>query len=307
MSAKRGKVTWVGVSDFRGTNPKSFAEHESSLSDISQLIETLGFSVGNSRIRSYQNVLSALRTKAERDHKLTLSDGMQLLHTSVELHQLGTILRAARGAPDLSIWQSHLERLISGTHPDVPAKLSPTWDFQFETFVASVAQLSGYEIDFQEPDILIKDGDRSFGIAAKRPRTAPGLRRNLQKAAKQILKSTFEGMIAVDCSVILATDRAITTTSDEHAAEFVEEILADFLRDSAFEIHRYRSEPKVFAMLFVLHMPVTIVDTEWTKAKQLTTAFRWTVVPLVNPDDPRYHTSIRFAERCSQGLFTNRS
>jgi hypothetical protein len=300
----RGDVKWVEVSNFRGTNPKSFEDQERSLEGISKLIEDFGFSIGTSRIRSYQNVLSKLKAKAEQNSNFELSDGIHLLHTSVELSQLGTILRAARAAPNLSIWRSHLEKLISGTHPETPSKLSASWDFQFEALVAGVAQLSGYEIEFDEPDIVVKDGNITFGIAAKRPRTAAGIRRNLRKAAKQISKSNRDGMIALDCSVILATDRAITTISESHAVDFVSDLLARFMQDNASEINRVRSERNLLAVLLALHMPVTIVDSEWKRAVQLTTAFRWTVVPLTEPSDPRFDLAIRFAQQCQTGLFS---
>jgi hypothetical protein len=225
----------------------------------------------------------------------------------VELRQLDTILRAAKAAPNLSVWRDHIEKLISGTHPEIPEKLSPSWDFQFEALLAAVVQLSGYQIEFQEPDIVASDRNTTFGIAAKRPRTEAGLRRNLRKAARQISKSDRDGIIALDCSVILATDRAITTTDEAHAADFVKNILVHFLRNNAVEIDRIRCEQKVFAVLLTLDMPVTIVDSEWKSAVQMTTAFRWTIVPLVEVLDPRYSIAINFAENCQQGLFSNQS
>jgi hypothetical protein len=294
------------LSNFRGSNPQSFDQQEKTLANLSELIESLGFPVKTSRIASYIRLLAKLRSKAESNLSLTLSDVMEWLHTSIELSQLDIILRAAKDAPTLATWQDHLGVLISGTHPDVISKFSPSWDFQFEALVAGVAQLSGYAVEFEEPDIVVTEGNVCFGIAAKRPRNQNGVRRNIHKAAKQISKTNRDGIIALDCTAILATDRAITTTDDAQATELVNEILERFIRNIGFEIHRAKSESNVIGILLTLYMPATIVDLAWQQAERMTTSFRWTVVPLIEPYDPRHDLVLRFAEKCQRGLFATK-
>jgi hypothetical protein len=297
------RITWSEVSDFRGENIKSFSEQERTLKEVFDLLESFGFAINSSRIRSYRDSLKAIRDKAALNRNLSFDNGMQLLCTIVELTELGKILKAAKTAPDISLWRNQLEKLISGTHARIPSKLSPAWDFQFETFIASVIQLSDYEVAFEEPDVIVKDRRDCFGIAAKRPKTEQAIKRNLDKAAKQINNSGVDGIIALDCSAIIANGKAITTTDYPRAIVFVKELLDRLMEQNLSTIHRVKIGDHVFGVLLSLHMPVTIVDMDWQRAESFCSAFRWTLIPLVNPLDPRFDTVLRFAKNCEKGLF----
>src|ERR1043166_1604236 len=95
----RPRIRLEELSNFRGSNPQSFDQQEKTLANLSELIESLGFAVKTSRIASYIRLLAKLRSKAESNLSLTLSDAMEWLHTSIELSQLDLILQAAKDAP----------------------------------------------------------------------------------------------------------------------------------------------------------------------------------------------------------------
>jgi hypothetical protein len=196
-----------------------------------------------------------------------------------------------------------LRTLLSGSHPDIPSKSSTAWDFQFEAYVAAVAQLSGYQIDFAEPDIIIHDGATRLGIAAKRPRGQNGVRRNLEKAVKQINKSGLDGLIALDCSFIVADGRSLTATTLQNAALAAKTLVQEFVERNVTNIRTISFGQNVIGIIFTLHMPATLVDEEWKRATQMVSAYRWTVLPVIDSNDVRLKTVLNFTEQCQRGLF----
>ena len=90
-------------------------------------------------------------------------------NTLVEIFQLPMIGDAIRASPDRSMWETHLKKLIAGTHPHTDSKDNPAWNFQYEVYLAAATQLAGYTMTLDEPDIVLKEGNHTVGIAAKRP------------------------------------------------------------------------------------------------------------------------------------------
>ena len=163
-----------------------------------------------------------------------------------------------------------------------------------------VAQLSGYEITLHEPDVVISEGARKFGIAAKRFRTMNGLKNCMEKGARQIARAGFDGIIAVDISLLLADGQSLFANDSEGALMTVKYRVEEFVSDHKSIIKEAARGPLVAGVLLSLHMPATIVDKAGS-FKQFASAIRWTIFALT--DDWRYTSILEFAEKAQLGLF----
>ena len=293
---------WSVLSNFEGADFRPFEEALSNLQQVLELARSIGLRTDSSRIWAYGKTLSDLRDLAAADQQLSMDLAMRLLCTIVELSELTTIRRAVESASDSKIWHGHLERILSGSHPNVPSKASPAWDFQFEAFVAAVTQLSGFDVEFAEPDFIVRNDTTFFAIAAKRPRGQGGIRRKLSRAAKQIQTTGIDGLIALDCSFAIANGRSLTTTTLSSATSSATLLVQDFIQTNISTIRSVNFGTSVVGIVFALHIPVTLVDDGWQRAIQLLSAYRWTVLPLIDADDSRLSNVLRFAERCQYGL-----
>lgn len=299
----RENVRWTELSNFKGTTLRSFDENIENLKKLAELIGRLGFTTKSSRVWAYERTLTDLRKLAQTNQAMTFDQALRLLGSVVEVSELTTILKAAQLAVEPSIWQTHLGTLLSGNHPDVGSKSSAAWDFQFEAYVAAVVQLSGYQVNFSEPDIIVCDELGTFGIAAKRPRNENGIKRNLEKAVKQINKSGLEGFIALDCSFAVADGQSLTTTTFESAISATKTMLHAFIQSNIANISSIRFGKSVTGIIFTLHIPVTLVDEDWKQTTQLASAYRWSIFPTVTSTDVRLSRVLSFAEQCQRGLF----
>lgn len=79
---------------------------------------------------------------------------------------------------------------------------SPGRDSQFEMYLAAVCQNAGLlPLDYEEPDITCTIEKSKFGIAAKRVKSLPQVKKHVCKATKQIRTSNRPGVIALDLSL----------------------------------------------------------------------------------------------------------
>lgn len=86
-------------------------------------------------------------------------------------------------------------------------------DAQFEVFVAAVCQNAGMlPLSREEPDVTCHAGTIKFGIAAKRIKNVTNLEKHVRKAADQIKKAGFPGIIALDTCVALNPNNERITT-----------------------------------------------------------------------------------------------
>ena len=137
-----------------------------------------------------------------------------MLHSTVEFAQLKTIVRAAASSSDREAWDCQLRRLISGMSIPLPGPNTarcPAHDFQFETYVAAIAELSGYNVSFAKPDVMVRRGGHTLGIAEKRARSMKRIEKNCQKATDQICQSGMEGVFALDISFALYPNQCVNT------------------------------------------------------------------------------------------------
>lgn len=180
-----------------------------------------------------------------------------------ELRQLIAIVDGLKATPGFA---ATLRVLLDGRYLTIDAPThDPARDKQFELFLAARLALGGLHTELAEPDIIVDlCGDR-VGIAAKRPRTAPGIRSAIKKAGRQVRRARPRGFLAVDASMY-PLPKALVLAVFLDKVDDVPRATAERLRSLVYEnFHllrpRLMEEPErsgTLGMLFHLSMPIMI-------------------------------------------------
>lgn len=156
-----------------------------------------------SRIGQFSRCIEkAAELVAQGNEKMAIQEG--LFHqAATELSQLLFITRELPGFLEPIEVKRHLQKLVDGTAlPQAEIKSASSRDLQFELYMASILNRGGLNVALAEPDILVGVGRDTTGIAAKRPKSTKNFSKCIADASKQILRSGYEGIIAIDLSVI---------------------------------------------------------------------------------------------------------
>jgi hypothetical protein len=285
----------------------SFDENLREIQEVYKQFGRLGIpTVPSSRINSYRAAFESLKRAEEEKRRPELSLAEMMLHATVELAQLKTIIKAATAATERAIWDEQLRRLVSGMSIPTPgSKHSPAHDFQFETYIAAVAELSGYKVSFAEPDVVVRKGTRIFGIAAKRPRSKRRIEKNCRKAANQIRQSGLPGIVALDVSFALYPNQCVNTNDLSGGLRFVQAAVNNFVKSYYHDLADACRDAGALGVLACLQLPVLNYGHDPTP--QLASVVRWLLAPYCEPDDERLRWIIEFAGDCELGLFGPRS
>lgn len=286
---------------------KSWNDNFQLIEEIYAQFDALGISIlASSRIRAYRDTLLVLRDVSQRKYSLDQHKAENILKTIVDFDQLQTIIKAVKRSGQSEMWQAQLHRLISGSAFAAQEITSPSaHDFQFESFLGAVCGLSDYSIRFNEPDIVIQEGECIFGVAAKRPRSIKSIEKNCRKAKRQIRKSDMSGIVALDLSAALYPNRCINTNDIRGAIELIEQATNDFIVRNRNKLESSCRDDSVFAILIQLHLPVLTIDH--ILSPQINTAKRWAIIPLCSIEDKRMSWISTFMTKCEIGLFGERT
>jgi len=289
--------------DIERCNLNPWDENLRQIDAIHAEFESLGIStVRSSRINAYRDAFQTLWKRGQEKEKLDLSLAVGVLNTMVEFHQLKTILRAARTAKEPDKWRNRLRPLVSGAEFSTgESNAASARDFQFESFVGAVCELSGYSVDFAEPDLVLGDLCQVFGIAAKRPRNSSRFEKNFRKGVKQITGSGKPGLVAVDLSFALHADQCVNTNDLRGAQVFVKEVANNFARVNDGRMRNLSKGRNVLGAL--LHVQMPVINYGHSEGPQLATAIRWTVVPLIDDEVSGFLWASEFCRKTEVGLF----
>jgi hypothetical protein len=259
--------------------------------------------LGASRIRAYRDAFLALMTAAKHKSHRQQAVAENVLQTLVEFQRLRVIIEATRTSVQREAWQERLRQLVSGSAfpRQEESDSSAARDFQFESYVAAVCELSGYGISFSEPDVIVRDQDCCFGIAAKRPRSSRTIDRNCRKATAQIKRSKLPGMVALDLSTALYPNQCINTNDLDGVILFVETAANHFIACHYDRLKYLCRDDSVFAVLVSLQLPALNLGN--LLGPQVVTGTRWVLAPMCEPQDARRGWIFDFTLKAELGLF----
>ena len=254
----------------------------------------------SSRIGEYRRVFRLLLAWSAGGKKPTQAQAEVFFHAKVEFAQLRRIIAAASASSDQDSWNKQLCTLANDLAvPTRKAKHSSARDFQWEAYLAAIFELSGCTVHFQEPpDLIVSTDSFRLGCAAKRPRSVRKIEANCRDAANQIRRSGLPGIVALDLSFALGVGGCINTDDIEGAATYVEAATVQFLAQHGSVLARTCDAESVIAIITYLHMPVLVIPT-----LEVTSAFRWTILPRLKPTDSRFHWIWDLERRIDSGVF----
>jgi hypothetical protein len=279
---------------------------ESCLAELEQAyaaIERLGVTtVSASRINAYRSAIQSFMDAGAGKRDFDVALAVRMMNAIVEVYQLRKIVKAAESSSQREMWRPRLIPLISGAEsPKNEACAASARDSQFESFIGAVFELSGFGVEFAEPDLIISDDHQRFAIAAKRPRNAQAVDKNCKKAVRQIRKSGLPGLIALDLSFALQADRCINGNDSRAGVLYVDAVANSFIFDNHVRLRQLCGEPCVLGIL--AHVVMPFLNYDCPDAPELMTAIRWTVAPFVDSEADGFAWGNELSARCEIGLF----
>lgn len=251
------------------------------------------------RIRAYQEAFERFKRAAESGERLPRDQAENVIETMVEFEQLRIIMEAVKLSTTPATWKSQLRKLARGpTFATAETAAASPRDTQYECFLGAVAARGGYQVTFDEPDIVVGDDRVRFVIAAKRPRSTASVEKNCRKAARQIAATGLPGLIAIDLTHALHMAWCLTPSTREDALATVEESVEGFLVAHEALLKRCVGG-RAAAVLATVHLPAVIGIP---MKPQLMTAVAWRFLNLT-ADRGEMTWVAAFAKRSIDGLF----
>lgn len=256
-------------------------------------------SVSQSRIAKYRKVLEDfVDMSAPNNRRRTFSVPL-LLQALFEISQMTVIVDGLMNPPVSSAWASRIAELVSGhLLPQTEIGKSKSRDIQFELFIAASCHRAGFSVEPKEPDVLVRDGLGSFGIAVKRPKSQKTLERHIRKGSQQVLRTGTNGLLAIDLSLIHNPRNEIQLTGTrEESVKAVQKVANRFVELNCVRIRSLVKTPNVFGVIACMSGLFFIEQTF-----QFALASRWTITNLSEMSDPLYARLRRFAIRIADSI-----
>ena len=253
----------------------------------------------NSRVTKYRKIIEEFTSKATAGKLPNHFDWILFHQALCEISQLTTIVEALLQPPILHEWSSRLAQLVSGqVLPQSETEQSGARDLQFELNIAAHCRTAGYIVEPKEPDVLVRDSEKVFGIAAKRPKSPKTLERHIRKANKQIQSSGMDGLVAIDLSLIHNSENKILLTQkSDDGIKIVQKAADSFVELNKRRIRSLVKVPNTFGLIAYMSSLCFNQST-----LQFATATRWTIANLCEMNDEHYERLRKFSVRFAIGV-----
>jgi hypothetical protein len=265
-------------------NLENFQSLRDRAEALIKFLESKGIRVNpSSRLAQYVRQLGA----AMKSDGVTVPKGLDLAiwhRCLIEVDDLDLVARSLSAPPEVKGWKETLKKALGGgvVRTD-EIKHSPARDVQFELIIASMLRRAKYEVELEEPDVVVTSETPNIGVAAKRPRSFNNLDEMIGKADDQIKGTGLQGIVALDLSIIAAPkDEHITTRDFRAAFDHVKNVANSFIQKSGDRVISLVDTSRTFGL--IAHVAVPIFDVE---TPRLAYARRWAVSNLCKLDDAR--------------------
>ncbi len=203
----------------------------------------------------------------------------------IEVEDLADIVTTLSTPPATAGWKERVRESLSGNFLRTEeVNHSRARDIQFELILAAQLRKCGYATAFQEPDVIATIEDTRIGIAAKRPRSRQKLQKVAKEAARQVIKTDTQGIVAIDVTVVAnPDDRHLATNNEAATQDLIEEQGRRIGRYLAATIGSRFGTSHIFAVLSRLTIPVWVPEE-----RMLAFANQWTIATLIGANDSRW-------------------
>lgn len=268
------------------------------LDNVSRILNALNIPVKpGSRIHQYRKILE-FDTFDEFEKVLEKSSIKELYQVNLELYQISITLNHLKNSPYAQKWQDKIKFLADGhTLPEKDSN-NLARNHQFELYVAVIMQIAGFNPKPKEPDILINLDSSDVAIAVKKPKSFKNIDSNLKSARRQIVNSSYPGIIFLDLSTVSNVNNKVMRTDDmSSATHHLINYLDKYIELNYTAIRNIVNSSSVFGI--ALHVN-TLVETD----KGITHSSRITVRNLCHHNDPYADKLYAFTNQISNTLLS---
>lgn len=158
--------------------------------------------------------------------------------------------------------RKEIQKLFGGSGKPSDDTLTQSRDFQFELYLASIFDLSGFYVSITEPDFLFKYEEVTYSVAAKRINSEQKIHTRFSKAKKQIKKSGINGFIAFSLDRIvwdkMKKDPYIITNNPDTLYNAGQTILHDLLKTKVKKAAWANRDPLIVGHIASLTIPAIL-------------------------------------------------
>ncbi len=269
------------------------------LARVEGLLDSNGIDLKpGSRIDQYRRAITDFRQAALGSQLQTSLDWGMLHQAAYELGVITDAVHELSKPPEVCGWKERVAKVLEGpTLPQYQRLDKSPWPFQYEIQLATVFRRADYGVRFDEPDIVVTHPELAFGIAAKRPLSRKKVSRNLRDGAKQIVGAGYEGIVALDVTVLHnPRNELLAVTNSSDALLDLEVRTNHFLNRNSGLIRTCVSSPKVFGVL--VSLTALYLDREPCFAS----ATRWVVMNLCDQSSPRHQILTDLVRRLGKAI-----
>lgn len=233
----------------RISGQNSWDEEKSKLGKITSLFEENGLKIkAGSRLYRYIRILDAVEKGNDQSLPKEFNN-KKLYQISTEIHQLyyGTVELSKSKV--FNEWKEKLDFLVSGKELPEDDQDHTSRNYQFELYIAGLLNKSSLKPISAEPDIVINQDGRHFGIAIKRPNSYNRIKDNLRKAKDQIIKTTHPGIIILDITRISNAENLVTQAdSISKVTDSLIWLLDHFFEKNYFAMKNITNDNQIFGI-----------------------------------------------------------
>jgi hypothetical protein len=226
---------------------------EAALSRIHQWPLRLG---SENRWTVYRNRLKAF---AESDESTAYR--VELERLAFELREIDELCQIVEMIPEdpNSAELEAVHAILRGTrHPDDERNSYPR-DIQYELWLMACLRRHGIKAWLDEPDLWFSWNGSDYPVAAKRPRSWPGVDQSIRGAIRQLRRHNFWGLIALSMDVIARPKKQmLAAESLTEAAELTHLIFMELLEELISvrsPVSKRMPETQAGLLMITLRMP----------------------------------------------------
>ncbi len=154
-----------------------------------------------------------------------------------------------------------LNRLIKGRLNFNTIKNDDGKNILFELEVAATFKNKELNIEFEEPDLILKLGDKDIGIACKKIHSPKSFQKLITKGVSQIKKNGFDyGIVAINIDNFYPEGQLLCIDSKINASDVIHKKNLQFYEDQKRHILKYLKDNRLQAVLINSSIKIDIKE-----------------------------------------------
>ncbi|MEK3758459.1 hypothetical protein MKZ07_08445 [Paenibacillus sp. FSL P4-0338] len=166
------------------------------------------------------------------------------------------------------------------------------WNYQFQYYLSSWFEESGFKVSLEEPDFKFIHKGRSYGVAAKRLNGKGNISDNIRKAEKQIQATSHYGFIALCLDNLhkLINQNILSFNNPDKSIRDAEDIVNTILRSYLKSSNFTSRTSQILGIIAVVSFPYYLYSGKPTFELGYTSYLSF--LPIQSYDSPEWNEVI---------------